>query len=500
MMADVIAGLGLVVEPITLMAIILASVYGLFMGAVPGLTATMAMALMLPFLIFVPASTALAAVIAMHAMAITSSDFPAVALRIPGTPASAAYVDDAFALTQKGRGFEAIGILVFGSAIGGIFGSAALIVGAPVLARFATNFTSFEYFWLALLGLSAAIVISRGSMIKGLISTFLGLAISTIGMDASLGFPRFTGGISALLGGIDLVAVMVGMFGLSQVLRGLSTPEGEQQSGIQSDGFAKTMTRGPVAPILRAFRENIREMIRGSAIGSVVGAMPGAGPDVAAYVSYAATKSAAKDQTDFGHGNIPALVSCGTGNNAALAAAWIPTLTLGIPGDAGTAMLLGLFLIHGVQPGPQLLDTQAPLLYSVFIVFILANILLLPLGYIGMRLSARVMGISQSVLLPIIVIICIAGAFATSNDMFGIIVMAMAGVLGYFMERYGFSVAALLLGLILGPIIERTFVSSLIKSGGNLIEFVSRPISAILAVLTLVFLLWPQIRSHFVRL
>lgn len=494
MIENLQAGLELVADPTTIFAIVAASLYGLFMGAMPGLTATMAMALMLPFLIFAPTPAALAAVIAMHAMAITSGDFPAVFLRIPGTPASAAYVEDAYALTLKGRGFESIGILVLGSALGGLVGVVALAFGAPLFATLATSFTSFEYFWLATLGLCTAIVISSGSLAKGLISTGLGLALSCVGLDVGLGYPRFTFGTQVLLGGIDLVAVMIGAFGLSQVLRHVAGEAQGDGAGQPNQASLQSMTKGSLRPIIQAFRDHPKEFIRGSVLGTIVGAMPGAGPDIASYVSYAATKNASKDKSEFGTGSIKALVSVSAGNNAALAGAWIPTLTLGIPGDAGTAMLLGLFLIHGVQPGPQLFENNAPLLYSVLIVFAITNLLLLPFGYLGMRLSARVLRTSQAVLLPLIVMTCIAGAFASNNGMFEIGLMAVMGVVGYFLERYGFSVAPLLLGLILGPIIERSFVTSMMKTDWNPAQFLTRPISAGLAIATVLFLVGPRLR------
>jgi len=481
---------GMLMDPAVLIAIVLGASYGLFMGAMPGLTATMAMALMIPFVIFVPTAPALAAIIAMHSTAILAGDFPGALLRIPGTPASAAYVEDSYAITQRGHGYEALGIHTLGACLGGLAGVVALVMAAPLLAEGALHFTTFEYFWLAILGLSAAIAISQGSMLKGLIATCIGLLLATVGLDVTMGYPRFTFGNEGLMSGIHLVPAMIGLFGLSQVMR--TVAEGPTTVGDVPD---VALNDRSFRPIRRAFRMHWRHGVRGAGIGTVVGALPGAGPDIAAYVTYAATKGSSKTPQEFGTGSREALVACSISNNASLASAWVPTLVLGIPGDAGTAMLIGVLLMHGLQPGPQLFTQQASLMYTIFILFFLASLLLLPIGYIAMRIGTRLLAVPKDVLMPLIVLSCTIGAFAVNNSLFDVGVMVGMGLLGFVMERRGMSVAPVLLALILGPIIEQNFMASVMKTNWGLLEFVSRPVSIVLVVLTIVALSAPNLRK-----
>ena len=475
----------------TLLVVVLASaVYGLFIGAIPGLTATLATALLVPFAFFLEPLPAIASIITMSAMAIFAGDLPSALVRMPGTPASAAYTEDAYRLTQSGEGARVLGVALVGSAIGGVVGAVVLIAAAPALAEFALRFTSYEYFWVAVLGLTASVIISHGSQVKGAISLLIGLLLATVGIDIALGYARFTFGTTQLLPGISFIPAMIGLFGLSEVLRNVLHPLGRVNA-------VRLRTKGMFRDTARTLWRYRKGVASGNVIGSAIGALPGAGGDIAAWVSYAVTKNASREGHLFGKGkgHIEPIVSAGSANNAALASAYVPTLVFGIPGDTITAILIGVLLVKGVQPGPNLFVEQAPLLYSIYMIFILANLLLLPLGYLAIRGSGLLLRVPSTVLMPIIIAFCIVGSFAINNGRLEIIIMLVLGVLGYLLERNGFPLAPVVLGLVLGPIVEKNFMQSVIKTNWDLTQFLTRPISATLMIITVLVLIYPLLRS-----
>lgn len=489
MITDLGQGLGMLVDATLLLAVLGSALYGLFIGCIPGLTATLATALLVPVAFFLPPLPAVASIVTMSAMAIFAGDIPAALVRMPGTPASAAYTEDAYRLTRAGKGSQTLGVALIGSAIGGIIGAIVLMVGAQLLAEFALHFTSFEYFWIAILGLTAAVIISRGSQVKGSISLLIGLFLSTIGVDITLGYARFTFGSTELLRGVSFIPAMIGLFGLSEVLRNVIAPSGSGEGHrIEMSGFFRT-----TAQTLWRYR---RRMVSGNAIGAAIGALPGAGGDIAAWVSYAVTKSTSKDADKFGkgEGHIEPVVSAGSANNAALASAYVPTLVFGIPGDTITAILIGVLFVKGVEPGPSLFQDQAPLLYAIYCVFILANLLLVPLGYLTIRASGLLLRVPRAILMPIILAFCVIGAYAVNNSAFQVGIMLVMGILGFFLERRGFPLAPVVLGLVLGPIVEKNFMQSVTKTNWDLTQFLTRPISATLMILTLLVLLYPFLR------
>ena len=490
MSTDLATALGMLADPTLLVVVLASALYGLFIGAIPGLTATLATALLVPFAFFLDPLPAIAAVITMSAMAIFAGDLPSALVRMPGTPASAAYTEDAYRQTQAGHGALVLGVALGGSVIGGIVGAVVLMVAAPALAEFALQFTSYEYFWVAVLGLTASVIISQGSQIKGAISLLIGLLLATVGIDIALGYARFTFGSTDLLQGISFIPAMIGLFGLSEVLRNVLHPTGRVEA-------VRLRTRGMFRETGRTLWRYRRGVVSGNVIGGAIGVLPGAGGDIAAWVSYAATKNASNEGHRFGRGegHVEPIVSAGSANNAALASAYVPTLVFGIPGDTITAILLGVLLVKGVQPGPELFSTDAPLLYGIYLVFILANLLLIPLGYLAVRASGSLLRVPRALLMPIIVAFCVVGAFSINNGYLEIGIMLALGVLGYFLERNGFPLAPVVLGLVLGPIVEKNFMQSVIKTQWDLTQFLTRPISAALLVVTLLVLLYPLLRG-----
>ncbi|MGF1620237.1 MAG: tripartite tricarboxylate transporter permease [Rhodomicrobiaceae bacterium] len=470
-----IKAFALIADPYVLGVMLLAALFGLFVGAIPGLTATMATALLVPFTFFMDPVPAIAAIVTTVAMAIFAGDIPGALLRIPGTPASAAYCDEAFAMTQRGEAEKALGVGLICAAIGGLFGTVILAASAPALAEFAIQFSTFEYFWLACLGLSCAVVISTGSTLKGLVSLLIGLFISTIGIDVTAGYPRFTFGNVELMGGVSFIPAMIGMFAVSEVLRYVASRHDPLPIPKQMIG---NVFRG-VGAILSRYRLN---MVRGGVIGGVVGILPGAGADIAAWIAYAVSKKSSKEPEKFGKGHVEGLVDAGTANNAGLAGAWVPAIVFGIPGDSITAIVIGVLYMKGMNPGPTVFLNNPELIYAVFIAFFIANLALLPLGFVAIKLARQILRVPRGVLMPVILMFCIVGSFAINNTVFGVTVMLVLGVLAYLMETNGFPVAPAILGIVLGQMLERNFVASMIKADGDPLGFFSRPIAATLGI------------------
>jgi TctA family transporter len=457
--------------------------FGIVVGALPGLTATMATALLVPVTFFMPPVQALGAIVTVTAMAIFAGDIPAAMLRMPGTPASAAYTDESYRMAQKGQLDLNLGVNLVFSVLGGLVGAAVLIFLAPALAEFAISFSSFEYFWLACLGLTCAVFIATKDPLKGLVSLFIGLFIGCIGIDPAAGYPRFTFGTVVLLEGISFIPLLIGMFAVSEILRGVTTVDNAATVIKKSVGNVFAGIWG----VMKRYQVNFW---RGSAIGTVIGALPGAGADIAAWVSYALAKRFSKEPEKFGTGHIEGIVDSTSANNSALGSAWIPSLVFGIPGDSITAIVIGVLYMKNLNPGPTLFLENAHMIYAVFIIFILANLLMLPLGWAVIKSARHILNVPRNLLLPLILLACIVGSFAITNSINAVVIMLVGGVLGWIMEENGFPVAPVILGLVLGEMLEQNFMTSMIKADGEFLVFFSRPIAATLGVLTLVTWAW----------
>ena len=476
-----IAAAVLIFDVKVLFVIIASAAFGMFVGAMPGLTATMATALLVPVTFFMPPITAVATIVTATAMAIFSGDVPGCLLRIPGTPASAAYTDEAYALTRKGQAELALGAGLVFSAIGGLFGTVVLILAAPLLAEFALNFSSFEYFWLVLLGLTCAVFITSDQPLKGVVTLFLGLLVACVGLDNPAGYPRFTFGSTEMTGGIGMIAMMIGMFAISEVIRYVVDTSPPAEMVVEKVGNV-------LAGQWRLAKKYPLQVLRGSVLGTAVGALPGAGADIAAWMSYAMSKKFSKEPHKFGTGHIEGIVESGSANNSALAGAWIPALVFGIPGDSITAIVIGVLYMKNMNPGPTLFTTNPQNIYAVFLLFILANIIMVPLGLLCIKVARRILKVPRSILMPLILLFCIVGTFAINNSLFEVTVMLVAGIVAWVLEANDFPIAPAILGVVLGGMLEENFITSMIKSDGNLAAFFERPIAAALAVLTL--LVW----------
>ncbi|KRB01232.1 C4-dicarboxylate ABC transporter permease [Devosia sp. Root685] len=486
-MDNVIAALPLVFDPFTLMVIMACALFGLFIGAVPGLSATMATAMLVPITFYMAPVPAIGAIVTMSAMAIFASDIPTALIRIPGTAASAAYVDDLYKLSQRGKAGLGLGLCVITSAIGGVFGTLVLMIAAPQLAEVSLNFTSFEYFWLALLGLSAAVMLGTGSVVKSVMSLCLGLLVASVGLDGSSGFPRFTYGQESLLSGVSFVPALIGFFAVPEIIRAIVHRDKQEEAKSISriselfDGLGKTLWK---------FRLNLA---RGSVLGTLIGILPGAGSDIAAWITYAVSKKFSKNPEKFGTGYEEGLVDSGAANNSALSGAYVPAMVFGIPGDSITAIVIGVLYVKGLNPGPMVFINNAVEVNAIFMVFMLANLLMVPLGILAIVLAAPVLKISKTALAPLILGFAIVGSFSIDISITSIIIMIVVGCFAYLMEENDIPVAPAVLGLVMGTLVERNLITSLIKGDNNPLVFFERPIAGVLGVMTLALWFAPLI-------
>jgi TctA family transporter len=427
---------------------------------------------------------------------------------MPGTPSSAAYTDDLFALARaRGPSFP-MGVSLVFSVAGGIFGGLVLMFLALPLARLATSFTYPEYFWFYVLGLGCAVVVSRGSPLLAAFALLLGLLFSTVGMSAVHSTPRFTFGRDELLQGIGFIPAMIGLFGFSEVLRNLASfgreqgalPPGEPRA---EGGFWRRRVAAPWRAVfsgtLTLLWTRRGPATLASAIGALIGVLPGAGADIAAWVTYGVSKKLSRTPEDYGKGSLEGVIDSGAANNAALGGAWVPTLVFGIPGDSITAIVVGILMMKGVRPGPRIFEEQGVLVYGLFLVFLLSNLLLVPLGFLAIRAGSRLIRVPRRLLLPLILLSCIIGSFAIAGSLFDVGLMAAFGVLGFGLERARVPLGPVVLGLVLGGPLEESFLQTLTASASPLQALFGRPIAATLAVLALALWLSPVMRPLFRR-
>jgi putative tricarboxylic transport membrane protein len=468
---------------------LLGMLFGVFVGATPGLTATMAVALIVPVSFYMPdPNTGLAMIIGVSFTAIFAGDIPATYLRIPGTPASAAATLDGHELAKQGKGRYSLLIDLFCSSLGGLVGVFLLMLIAPQLARFALRFSNFEYFWLAVFGLSMSAVVSAGNTRRGLLAAALGMLLATIGLDVVSGAQRFTFGNAELMGGLGFIPVMIGLFGVSEVIRSVMAGFKKTDAKLTSTGAENSALSA-----LKAIWKHKLTFAKSSVSGTVIGALPGAGADIAAWAAYGMEQRTSKKGDNFGKGEVAGVVAPTSANNAAVAGAWIPALVFGIPGDAVTAIVLGAFMMYEIKPGPLIFQQNPDQINSIFLIALLTQFLLIPCGYLGIKTFGWLLRLPRSMVMVAVLIFSVVGSFSLRNSVFDVYVMAAFGLVGYFLEAKRVPLAPLILGLILGPMVEENFRTGLIKSEGALLPFVTRPICAVLLLLLVLAFLSPRL-------
>ncbi|MCH9655857.1 MAG: tripartite tricarboxylate transporter permease [Planctomycetes bacterium] len=490
-----------IASPEVLLVIFLAAVYGLFVGSIPGLTATMAVALLIPLTFYLDNLSAIAAIVTLEACSIFAGDIPTTLVRIPGTPSSAAYTDDAYSLTQKGLHETSLGVSLVFSVAGGLFGALVLILAAPLLAKIAFQFTTYEYFWLYVLGLSCAAIVSTGSRLKGALALMIGLMFSTVGLSEVHSVPRFTFGFDELFTGINFIPAMIGLFGLSEVFRNCLTSKTDEkvqqlQSTLNSEDDRSVWKHlKPVfGGVLPQFWKRKFSWLRSSCIGSTIGMIPGAGADIAAWISYAVSKKLSKTPEEYGKGSLDAVGDATSANNSALAGAWIPALVLGIPGDSVTAIVIGVLLMKNITPGPEIFNNpdQLVLVHGIYLTFILVNLLLIPLGFLAIRSGSQLVRVPRRILMPLILMFCVVGSYSINGSYFDVWVMLGMGLIGFTLEVFEIPLGPVVLGIILGGRLEQAFVQNLTKDD-SFFSFFNRPISAGLGIFCLALWLIPLV-------
>ncbi|MBO5493547.1 MAG: tripartite tricarboxylate transporter permease [Pyramidobacter sp.] len=463
----------------------LSLLFGLVVGATPGLSATIAVSLLIPVAYSMPPVAGLAMVIGVSCTAIFSGDIPATYLRVPGTGASAAAVLDGYEMAQQGKSGLALALDLFCSSLGGVIGVLCLIFIAPYLATFALKFTHFQYFWLSIFGLIMSIFLSQSSPIKGAISLCLGLLLSTVGMDLSTGYYRFTFGSLNLADGIVLTPVIIGLLGMSEVINKVSQPQ-----NLQSVSVFDTAPMPPLSTTFGIIWRLKLLVLRSALIGAFIGALPGAGADIAAWVTYGTAKKTSKEPEKFGHGAEEGVVAPTSANNAAICGAWIPALVFGIPGDSITAVVLGAMLVFGITPGPRIFTESSQMIRGVFSIAFLSQLILIPAGIIGIKAFLQILKMPPKIVFVLVGIFALTGSYAIRRSFFDIFVMLFMAGVGYMMRRLSIPQAPLILGLILGPMVENNLRVGLLKSGGDFRIFLFDPICAVLVTLIVLVVMW----------
>ena len=477
-------------DPLTILLLTIGVILGVAIGSLPGLTATMGVALFLPVTFGMEAINGILLLVGIYFGSIYGGSIAAILLNTPGTPAAAATAIDGYAMTRKGEARTALNISVLGSGFGAITSVLLLIFVAPQLANVALNFSAPEMFALAFFGLSIISSISGETMLKGVIVGVAGLIVATVGLDPMTSIPRFTFDQPALLEGIDFIPVMIGLFAISESFMMIDRLFQHYKDGQQ-----------PIVKLLKTKWQSIPRLLptmtRSSFIGSFMGIIPGVGAEIAAFVSYNEAKRFSKKEEKklFGKGNPKGVAAAESGNQGVAGGAMVPMLTLGIPGDAVTAVMLGAFIVQGVQPGPQIFEQSSELIYTLFAGMLVAAIIMVIVGLLGIRIFVKILRVPQTMMIPIILVLSTVGSFAINNSMFDVYLALAAGIIGYFMKKNGFPAAPFVLALILGPLAESEFRRALTMADGSYMIFLTRPIAAALITLAIMSLFAPVLKN-----
>lgn len=487
MIADLLAGLQAVLQIEVLGFLLAGTLLGAVFGALPGLTATMGVAVLTPLTFWVSPQEGLAMLLGIYCGAIPAGGLPAILINVPGTPASIAASWDGYPLAQRGKAGLALGVNAAMSAVGQMTSIVFLAVAAFPIASFALSFGPAEYFGLTLFGISLMAGVSGRHVLKGLLTGMLGLAVSTVGLDPMTAFPRFTFGFSEFLDGISFVPVMIGLFGLSEVLIQIS----QRKTRVETEGVKDL---GRILPTAKQWRQMLAPAGLGATLGTLVGAIPAAGGDIGSVVAWEQARRISRDKQRFGKGSLEGLSASCAACNAAIGGAMTTMLTLGIPGDAVSAILIGALMIHGIQPGPLLFANKGDFVFSLVFLMIFASILVMLLGLLGARPLARVLRVPDPWLWAAISLLGVVGSYALNNAVVDVWVMFAAGIIGFLLRKVEAPLGPLVLGLILGPMMESNLRRALILSRGDWASVFLKPIVLFFLIAALLSLIAPFIR------
>lgn len=484
-MSEVMSGLPHALMLSSVLAMLIGTAAGILIGAIPGLTATLAMALLLPFTYAMPPLVALGMMAGIYNGSMYGGAIPAILMKIPGTPSAVATTFDGYPLTQAGRAKYALQLALASSTMGSIISALALMVIAPPLVSLALRFGPVEYFWVAIFGLTSVSLLLEGAPARGLTSAMIGVAIGLVGMDVITGSERLVFGVRHVAGGINLAVMLTGLFAVPPALAMLSAKR------IKGEGTALSGVGLKISEALYY----LKTWIRSGLIGVIVGIMPGAGGNLAGILGYAEEKRSAKDSSQFGKGDPRGLAASECANNADNASSLIPTLALGVPGNSVAALIMGAMLIQGLNPGPALFSQSGDIVYGFMWQMMMTAFFMFALGLIGAKLLVNMLKIPSALLAPMILIICSLGTYASTNSMADVWLMLGFGVMGYVLSRNGYPMAPIVLGAILGPLAESSFRQGLLISQGDALFFFSSPISLVLVATIVSILMLPLFRS-----
>ena len=469
-----------------LVSILVGTVLGVTVGVLPGLGSVIGITMVLPFTFSMEQIPALALMLGIYCGSVYGGSISAIVINTPGTPQAAATVLDGFPMAQRGDADLAIGWATAASVIGGLFSVGVLIIAAPQLAAFSLNFTAIEYFALGIFALICIANVSRGAMAKGLLAGAIGLFLATIGVDHVTGDMRFTFGNFELTAGISLIPAIVGLFALSEVFIRASESTKIKAFVAHKVGFR--------LPPLSEWKPRLWLLVKSCAIGSFVGTLPGTGAATSAFIAYSEAKRSAPHKEKLGTGEPDGLVAAESANNAVTGSAMVPTLALGIPGDPVTAVMLGTFIVHGLTPGPRLFTENLDLVYAVFLILVAANILMFFVGALGAQLFTRALRVPEPLLMTMVVVIAIVGAYGVRGNPLDLVTALLAGIGGFILRKAGFPLAPLVIGMVLSQMIENSLRQGLLLTRGSFLAFFERPIALTLFIVTLMMLVWPAIR------
>lgn len=480
-MEFLLQGFSLLFQWQNLLFVVLGLVLGIVVGAIPGLTSDLGIILCIPLTYGMEPTTAILMLLAIYCGGTYGGSITAILINTPGTSANAATLFDGYPMSQKGHAYKALRMALYASTIGGVISAVLLLVAAPQIAKVTLLFGPAEYFALAIFGLSVIAGVSNKSIFKGLIGACIGIFVSTIGMDKISGTTRFTFGNGNLMAGIDLIIALIGLFAISEIMmKSQYDPRYDHKIAqkIKKDQITKDEYKRCRKPIAI-----------GSLIGCIIGATPGTGGGLAAFISYNQAKQTSKHPETFGEGEIEGVAASESANNGACGATMIPMLTLGVPGDGATAILMGAFMVHGMIPGPTLFKENGNILYAIMFGLIVINIFMYIIGRGLVPFYANITKLPYELLACIVLTMCISGAFSTNNRVYDVMVIFIFGILAYFLRRMDFQLVPILLGIVLGPLAETNFRRALVLSDGSLNIFFTRPISLafiLIAVLSIV--------------
>lgn len=483
-MLQLIGGFQSILNPFTLALIFVGVFGGLIIGALPGLSAFTALAVMLPFTYGMDSINGISFLMAVYVGGTSGGLVSAVLLGIPGTPSSIATCFDGYPMAQKGKARQALSVAVLFSFIGGLIGAIVLSFAGPVIARFALKFSSYDYFAIILFALTTVSALTEGSMIKGLISCLLGIALAFVGTDGLSSVYRYTFGYMRLANGFNLVPVLIGLFAVSQIM---TTARDKAHAAASSgDAMVEQEKIKGIGITLPEFISKLPMALVCAAIGLVIGILPGLGGNVSNLMAYAYAKKTSKTPEKFGTGFIDGIIASETSNNATVGGAVIILLTLGIPGDNATSIILAGFMMHDLAPGPLLFQTSGPLVYAILATFIVCNIAFFIIEYFGLGIFIKLLSIPSTLLLPIVIVCCFIGSYCSSRNILDILIMVIFGMVGYILKKYKFPLGPMVVGFILCGNLELYLRRSLMRSEGSLAPFAQSPICVVFLIASVV--------------